>query len=80
MKFFGYIRSSSAYRCGIAFNLKGVAPGEAYIHLRKGEQRSPEYLRRNPLGLVPALEVDRRTLAQSLAIIEWLEEMYPEPV
>ncbi|MBS4049334.1 MAG: maleylacetoacetate isomerase [Alphaproteobacteria bacterium] len=79
MKFFGYFRSSSAYRCRIAFNIKGIEPEESFVHLRKGEQRSPEYLRRNPLGLVPTLELDRRTLAQSLAIVEWLEEMFPEP-
>lgn len=79
MKFFGYFRSSSAYRCRIAFNIKGIEPETAFVHLRKGDQRSPDYLRRNPLGLVPTLELDRRTLAQSLAIVEWLEEMFPEP-
>lgn len=79
MKFFGYFRSSSAYRCRIAFNIKGIEPETAFVHLRKGEQHSPDYLRRNPLGLVPTLELDRRTLAQSLAIVEWLEEMFPEP-
>src|SRR3546814_1020691 len=43
MKFFGYFRSSSSYRCRIAFNLKGIEPDEAYVYLRKGEQRSPDY-------------------------------------
>lgn len=79
MKFYGYFRSSSAYRCRIAFNLKGVKPEEVYVHLRKGEQRSPEYLRHNPLGLVPILEVDGHDLAQSLAIVEWLDETHPGP-
>lgn len=79
MKFFGYFRSSSAYRCRIAFNLKGLKPEEAYIHLRKGEQRSPDFLQRNPLGLVPALEIDGRDLTQSMAIIEWLDEAFPAP-
>ncbi len=79
MKFFGYFRSSSAYRCRIAFNLKGLKPEEAYVHLRKGEQRSADYLRLNPLGLVPTLEVEGRRLAQSLAIMEWLDETLPEP-
>jgi maleylacetoacetate isomerase len=79
MKFYGYFRSSAAYRCRIAFNLKGVTPEHAYIHLRKGEQRSKEFLKLNPHGLVPALAVDGVLLTQSLAIIEWLEETHPEP-
>ncbi len=75
----GYFRSSAAYRCRIAFNLKGVRPDEAFVHLRKGEQASDAFLRLNPQGLVPALETDGRVLTQSLAIIEWLEETHPEP-
>jgi maleylpyruvate isomerase len=79
MKFYGYFRSSAAYRCRIAFNLKGVTPEHHYIHLRKGEQRSEEFLNLNPHGLVPALVVDGQILTQSLAIIEWLDETYPQP-
>jgi maleylpyruvate isomerase len=79
MKFYGYFRSSAAYRCRIAFNLKGVQPEFSSIHLRKGEQTAPEFLKFNPQGLVPALEVDGRLLTQSLAIIEWLDETYPKP-
>ncbi len=80
MRFYGYFRSSAAYRCRIAFNLKGVTPEFVPIHLRKGEQRSPNFLARNPHGLVPALEIDGGAiLAQSLAIIEWLEETKPAP-
>jgi maleylpyruvate isomerase len=79
MKFYGYFRSSAAYRCRIAFNLKGVQPEHHYIHLRKGEQRAEEFLKLNPHGLVPALVVDGETLTQSLAIMEWLEETYPAP-
>jgi maleylpyruvate isomerase len=79
MKFFGYFRSSAAYRCRIAFNLKDVKPEVAYVHLRKGEQRDAAFLALNPHGLVPALETDGRLLTQSLAIIEWLEETYPTP-
>jgi maleylacetoacetate isomerase len=75
----GYFRSSAAYRCRIAFNLKGLSPQTAYVHLRKGEQRAPEFLALNPQGLVPALEVDGRLLTQSLAIVEWLEETHPSP-
>ncbi|MFM9975522.1 MAG: maleylacetoacetate isomerase [Beijerinckiaceae bacterium] len=79
MKFYGYFRSSAAYRCRIAFNLKGIAPETAIVHLRKGEQRAAEFLALNPQGLVPALEAEGHLLTQSLAIIEWLEEIHPEP-
>jgi maleylacetoacetate isomerase len=79
MRFYGYFRSAAAYRCRIAFNLKGLAPACVPVHLGKGEHRSATYLQRNPQGLLPALEVDGRVLSQSLAIIEWLEETYPSP-
>jgi len=80
MKLHGYFRSSAAYRVRIALNLKGVAVEQVSYHLRNGEQRSPAYLAMNPQGLVPSLELDDgRVLTQSLAIIEWLEEAYPEP-
>ena len=45
MRFHGYFRSSAAYRCRIAFNLKGVAPEFVSVHLRKGEQRAPRVSR-----------------------------------
>ncbi len=80
MKFYGYFRSSAAYRCRIAFNLKGIAPTFVPVHLRKGEQRAPAYLARNPQGLVPALETDTGVIVtQSLAIVEWLDETMPTP-
>jgi maleylpyruvate isomerase len=79
MRFYGYFRSSAAYRCRIAFNLKGVAPEFARIHLRRGDQRAPDFLALNPQGLVPALDIGGRVLTQSLAIIEWLDETRPEP-
>jgi maleylacetoacetate isomerase len=79
MKFYGYFRSSSAYRCRIAFNLKGVTPDHEYVHLRKGEHKAAPYAGLNPQKLVPALEVDGTVLTQSLAIIEWLDEAYPNP-
>jgi len=81
MQFFGYFRSSSAYRCRIAFNLKGVRPETAFVHLRRGggEQKLSQYRALNPQGLVPSLEVDGVVLTQSLAIIEWLDETCPEP-
>jgi maleylpyruvate isomerase len=79
MRFYGYYRSSAAYRCRIAFNLKGVTPETVFVHLAKGEQRKPEFLKLNPQGLVPALEVEGHVLTQSLAIIEWLDETKRSP-
>ncbi len=76
----GYFRSSAAWRVRIALNLKGIAHQHAFRHLRKREQQAPEFLARNPQGLVPALEVPGQgVIAQSLAILEWLEETHPEP-
>ena len=81
IKFHGYFRSSSAHRCRIAFNLKGLTPEFQSVHLRRngGEQNTPEYRALNAQGLLPALEVDGLVLTQSLAIIEWLDDTYPEP-
>ncbi|MEX6506795.1 maleylacetoacetate isomerase [Jiella sp. M17.18] len=82
MIFHGYFRSSAAWRCRIAFNLKGIEPQTRFVHLRRegGEQKRPAYRALNPQGLVPALELDDGTvLTQSLAIIEWLDETHPEP-
>jgi maleylpyruvate isomerase len=76
----GYFRSSAAYRVRIALNLKGISVTHVPHHLRKGEQRDPDYLTLNPQGLVPTLTLDDGTqLTQSLAIIEWLDETHPEP-
>jgi maleylpyruvate isomerase len=80
MTLYGYFRSSSAYRVRIALNLKGLAVTHRPRHLRKGEQRSAEYLALNPQGLVPALvDENGHVLIQSLAIIEWLDESWPDP-
>ena len=80
MRLHGYFRSSAAYRVRIALNLKGVAVEHAFRHLRKGEQRTADYLAMNPQGLVPTLELDDGALlTQSLAIIEWLDETHPAP-
>ncbi len=80
MKLHGYFRSSASYRVRIALNLKGLSAEHLTHHLRKGEQRAPTYLAINPQGLVPTLEDDGGTiLTQSLAIIEWLDEIHPEP-
>lgn len=75
----GYWRSGAAYRVRIALNIKGVAYTQVAHDLRRGAQRLPEYLALAPQGLVPALEADGMVLAQSPAILEWIEERWPEP-
>lgn len=79
MRFHGYFRSSAAYRCRIAVNLKGVAPEFVATPLRDGAQRRAAFGALNPQHLVPALEVDGAVLTQSMAIIEWLDETHPTP-
>ena len=75
----GYFRSSASYRVRIALALKGLDYDRQPVHLRRGEQQAPEFLKQNPQGLVPVLEHEGAVLAQSLAIIEYLEERFPEP-
>ena len=81
MKLYTFFRSSAAYRVRIALQLKGLNYDSIPRHLRKngGEHRSHAYLRVNPQGLIPALEVDGSVLAQSLAIIEYLDARWPTP-
>src|SRR6476646_2517656 len=80
MKLIGYFRSSAAFRVRIALNLKGIAVEHAFRHLRKGEQRAPDYVAINPQKLVPALVLDSgEVLTQSMAILEYLEETHPNP-
>lgn len=79
MRFFGFFRSSSSYRCRIAFNLKRVRPEFVPVNLRAGEHKSPEFRAMNPQALLPTLDTGSGRLSQSLAIIEWLEEVFPEP-
>jgi maleylpyruvate isomerase len=79
MKLYGYFRSSAAYRVRIGLGLKGLDYEYVAIHLRKGEQSAPGYRELNPGALVPTLVDDRGTFTQSLAIIEYLDERYPEP-
>ena len=74
-----YWRSSSSYRVRIALNLKGLDYEQRAVHLLRGggEQRSPEYRSINPLGLVPVLVHGDVVIAQSVAICEYLEEVFP---
>ena len=82
MKLYSYFRSSAAYRVRIALNLKGIAYDMTAIHLQKegGINRKPEYRAINPHMRVPALMLDSGdVLIQSLAIIEYIDETYPQP-
>jgi len=80
MKLYGFFRSSAAFRVRIALNLKGVAREDVFVPLRTGAQIAPDYRAINPQGLVPTLVTDDGTaLTQSLAIIEYLDEIHPVP-
>lgn len=81
MKLYTYFRSSAAFRTRIALNLKGLEWESVSIDLRvkPSERDKSDYLNVNPHGLVPALVVDGVTITQSLAIIEYLEEIRPDP-
>ena len=81
IKLYTYYRSSASYRVRIALNLKGLPFESIPVHLLRagGLQHTPDYARINPAQLVPTLVDGELTLGQSLAIIEYLEEMYPEP-
>ena len=74
-----YWRSTAAYRVRIALNFKQLDYAQAPHDLRVGEHGAAAYAAVNPQKLIPALEVDGAVLTQSLAILEWLEEAYPEP-
>jgi maleylpyruvate isomerase len=82
VKLYSYFRSSAAYRVRIALNLKGIAYDMVPIHLAKdgGQNRKPEFRAVNPQMRVPALEIPGGdVLIQSLAIIEYLDEIHPQP-
>lgn len=76
---YGYFRSTAAYRVRIALNLKGLSADHHFVHLRKGEQTQDAYRSINPAGLVPYWIDGDLQLAQSLAIIEYLDETHPQP-
>ena len=79
MKLHGYFRSSTSYRLRIALNLKGLDYENLPVDLRTSEQKGQAFTSRNPFGSVPMLEAGGRDRAQSMALIEWLDEAYPEP-
>lgn len=81
LKLYGYWRSSAAYRVRIALNLKGLDYEQVPVHLIRdgGEQHGPDYVRTNPQKLVPVLQHGERKVRQSLAILEYLDELWPDP-
>ncbi len=81
MKLYGYWRSSAAFRIRIALNLKNLRYENIPVHLLRdgGEQNQPDYLALNPQGRVPTLADGELVLAQTMAILEYLEEVYPAP-
>ncbi|MGP4848688.1 maleylacetoacetate isomerase, partial [Marinobacter sp. 1Y8] len=78
MTLYGYFRSSTSYRTRIAMNLKGLDYDDITINLAQDEQLEAAFKAINPQGLVPVLQTDDLLLYQSPAILEWLEEVYPE--
>ena len=79
LKLYGYFRSSASYRVRIALNMKGLDYEQVSIHLAKGQQYKPEFSEISPQNLVPVLEHDGLRLYQSPAIIQYLDEKFPQP-
>ena len=79
MKLYTYYRSQASFRVRIALNLKGVAREDVYLHLEKGDHFAEAYRAVNPQMVVPTLIDGEARLFQSLAILEYLDEKYPEP-
>jgi maleylpyruvate isomerase len=81
MKLYSFFRSSAAYRVRIALNLKGAPFDYVAKHLAKdgGEHKRADYLAINPQGFIPALEHDGALITQSIAIVEYLDEVFPTP-
>jgi maleylacetoacetate isomerase len=76
---FDYFRSSASYRVRIALGLKGVEYDSVPVNLAEGAQKAAEYQAQNPQGFVPMLEVNGIRITQSLAIIDYLDTLWPEP-
>jgi len=79
VKIYTYWRSQATFRVRIAMNLKGLKREEVFINLDRGEQLKPEYKATNPQAVVPTLFDGDAKLFQSVAILEYLEEKYPQP-
>ena len=80
MLLYTYFRSSASWRVRIALALKGISSSHQVVRTTEGQQDAPEFRRKNPLGVIPVLDIgDGTVLNQSLAIIEWLEETHPAP-
>jgi maleylpyruvate isomerase len=79
LKLYDYWRSSASYRVRIALNIKGLEYTSLPVNLVKGEQSATDYLAHNPQGLVPLFVDGERSIAQSMAIIEYLDETHPAP-
>lgn len=79
LRLHGYWRSSAAYRVRLALGLKGLAYEQVPYDLRTGTQATPDYRALNPQALLPTLEADGLVLTQSPAILEWLDERFPDP-
>ena len=79
MTLYSYFRSSAAYRVRIALNLKGLTHEDTFLHLERGDQFAADYKALNPQMVVPTLIDGEVKLFQSLAILEYLDEKYPEP-
>ena len=75
-----YFRSSASYRVRIAMNLKGLDAAHVFVHLNRdgGEQFGDAFKAINPQALVPVLSEEGVQISQSLAIIEYLDEVYPQ--
>lgn len=79
MELYGYFRSSAAYRVRIALNVKGLEVTHIPLSIFEGEHKGQAYRKKNPQGFVPYFTDGDVTMGQSMAILEYLEEAYPEP-
>jgi maleylpyruvate isomerase len=79
VKLYTFFRSGTSHRLRIALNLKDLRYEQLAVDLRREQHLGEDYRRINPQQLVPALDIGRRILTQSPAIIEWLEECHPSP-
>src|SRR5579883_2495866 len=76
---YNYWRSSSSFRVRFALAIKGLSYEYAVVNILKEEHQRPEHKARSPFGYVPCLSVDGRPLVESVAIVEFLDEVFPQP-